>query len=35
MVEQEDSFMEEFRMTDLEVVHEAENEISFALSHLS
>ena len=33
-MEQEDSLREEFRMTDLELVYEAENEISFELSHL-
>ena len=34
IVEQEDSLREEFKMTDLELVYEAENEISFELSHL-
>ena len=33
-MEQEDSLREEFRMTDLELVYEAENEVSFELSHL-
>ena len=32
--QQEDRFREEFRMTDLELAYEAENEISFELSHL-